>query len=66
MIFNKSDIPFFNELELVDYQVKKDNITYDVYEASEWECAKKVDALMENEFEGYEIDEYKIEKNINF
>lgn len=63
MIFNKSDIPFFNELELVNYQVKKDNITYDVYEANCWETAQKVDKLMGDDFIGYEIDEYKIERN---
>ncbi len=65
MIFNKSDIPFFNELDLVGYQVKKDNKVYDVYEANCWETAQKVDELMGNDFEGYDIDEYKINNNIN-
>lgn len=64
MIFNKNDVPFFYELDLVDYQVKKDNVTYDVYEANCWETAQKVDELMGNDFIGYDIDEYKIECDI--
>ncbi len=65
MIFNKSDVPFFNELDLVSYQVQKDNKVYDVYEANCWETAQKVDEFMGNDFVGYDIDEYKINNNID-
>lgn len=65
MIFEKEDIPFFDELKKTDRLVSKDNQEYHLYEAPNWEIAKKVDDLMGNENIGYDIDEYSVDNNIN-
>jgi len=65
MLFKKEDIPFFDELKRTDRVVRKDDKEYYLYDAPSWEVAKKVDALMGNDWLGYDIDEYSIDKNIN-
>lgn len=65
MIFERDDIPFFSELKKTDRVVLKDNEKYCLYEAPTWELAKKVDALMDNEGIGFDIDDYIVNKNIN-
>lgn len=63
--YNKDDIPFFNELEKTNKQILKDNITYDVYQAPTWEVAQKVDAFMDKDGLGYDLDEYQVNNNLN-
>lgn len=63
MIFKKDDIPFFNDLKKTNQMIKKDNEEFNLYEAPTWELAQKVDDLMGNEWDGYDIDEYTIDKN---
>lgn len=65
MIFEKEDIPFFDELKKTDKIISKDNQEYYLYEATNWNIAKKVDAFMGNENLGYDIDEYSVDNNIN-
>lgn len=65
MIFEKEDIPFFHELEKTNKLISKDNQEYYLYEAPNWDIAKKVDAFIGNENLGYNIDEYSIDNNIN-
>lgn len=65
MLFKKEEVPFFNELNRTDRVVNKDNKEYHLYEAPTWDIAKKVDALMGNDWLGYDIDEYSVDKNIN-
>lgn len=65
MIFKRDDIPFFDELNKTNHVICKDNKEYYLYDAPTWEIAKKVDAFMGNEWLGYDIDEYTVEKNIN-
>ncbi len=64
MIFNKNDIPFFNELEKTNRVIRKDNIEYNLYSAPTWEVAQKVDALMGNDDLGFDIDDYAIDKDV--
>lgn len=65
MIFEKENIPFFNELKKTNRVILKDNEKYCLYEASTWKLAKKVDALMDNNGFGFDIDDYIVNKNIN-
>lgn len=65
MIFEKENIPFFNELKKTNRVILKDNEKYCLYEASTQELAKKVDALMDNNGLGFDIDDYIVNKNIN-
>lgn len=65
MIFKKDDIPFFDELNKTNRVVCKDNKEYHLYDAPNWEVAKKIDALMGDDWLGYDIDEYSVDKNIN-
>lgn len=62
MIFDKNNIPFFNDLEKTNIIVNKDNINYYLYTATNWDIAQKIDALMGNEL-GYDIDEFLVNKN---
>lgn len=66
MIFNENEVPFFNELEITDIMVSVDNIEYNLYQAKTWDMAKQIDALMDskNIGVGYDIDEYRIKKDI--
>ncbi len=66
MIFNENEVPFFNELEITDIMVSIDNIEYNLYRAKTWDIAKQIDALMDskNIGVGYDIDEYRIKKDI--
>lgn len=63
MIFDKEDIPFFNELENTNKIIRKDNVDYNLYSAPTWEIAQKVDAFMGNDELGFSIDDYVIDKN---
>lgn len=63
MIFDKEDIPFFNELEKTNQVIRKDNIDYNLYSAPNWDIAQKVDAFMGNDELGFSIDDYIIEKS---
>lgn len=66
MLFRKEEIPFFDELNKTDRVVRKDDKEYYLYDASTWEVAKKIDALMDDKgWLGYDIDEYSVDKNIN-
>ncbi len=65
MIFERDDIPFFSELKKTNRVILKDNEKYFLYEAPTWKFAKKVDALMDNEGIGFDIDDYIVNKNIN-
>ena len=58
MLFKKDEVPFFDELEKTNKVVLKDNKKYYLYDAPTWDVAQKVDALMGNEFIGYDIDDY--------
>ena len=66
MIFSENEVPFFNELEITDIMVSVDNIEYNLYQAKTWDMAKQIDALMDskNIGVGYDIDEYRIKKDI--
>ena len=66
MIFNENEVPFFNELEITDIMVSVDNIEYNLYQAKTWDMAKQIDSLMDskNIGVGYDIDEYRIKKDI--
>ena len=66
MIFNENEVPFFNELEITDIMVSVDNIEYNLYQAKTWDMAKRIDALMDskNIGVGYDIDEYRLKKDI--
>ena len=46
--------------------VSVDNIEYNLYRAKTWDMAKQIDALMDskNIGVGYDIDEYRIKKDI--
>lgn len=65
MIFEKDKVPFFDDLKRLDRQVEMDNNVYELYEASDWDTAKKVDNIMGNNNLGFDVDEYEINKNIN-
>ena len=65
MIFEKDKVPFFDDLKKLDRQVEMDNNVYELYEASNWDTAQKVDDIMGNNNLGFDVDEYEINKNIN-
>ena len=65
MIFEKDKVPFFDDLKKLDRQVEMDNNVYELYEASNWDTAQKVDDIMGNNDLGFDVDEYEINKNIN-
>ena len=67
MVFDKEEIPFFDELEKTNQIIEKDNQEYNLYRAPTWELAQKVDALMDSENIGigYSIDDYLKEEKIN-
>ena len=65
MIFDKNEIPFFNDLKNTNRVIIKDNNTYEMYEAPNWDIAQRVDAYMDQYNDvGFEIDEYEINKDI--
>lgn len=64
-LYNKDNIPFFDELKKTDKIISIDNQKYSLYEAPNWELAQKIDILMGNQELGYEIDEYLVNKDIN-
>lgn len=65
MLFDKNDIPFFNELEKTNRVILMDNQEYHLYESPTWEIAQKVDALMGDDELGFSIDDYELNKKIN-
>lgn len=65
MLFDKDDIPFFNDLENTNKKVKLNGNIYDLYSAPTWELAQRVDSLMGNDSLGYDIDDYLIDEDIS-
>ena len=63
MIFKRDDIPFFDELEKTTQSVLYNDTEYRIYEAPNWEAAKKVDEFMGDEELGLEIDVFKLIPN---
>lgn len=64
MIFNKSDIPFFDELKQTNTIVNFNDTNYNLYEAPTWELAQRIDGLMGSDFLGYSIDDYSVDNDI--
>ena len=65
MLFDKGEVPFLNQLNKTNRQVKVDGWIYYLYDAPNWDLAKKIDSLMGNDSLGYDIDDYEIKKDIN-
>lgn len=61
MIFDISDIPHYDRLELKDYKVKLDDKVYDLYDARTWSDAEIINNMFGNRM-GYSIDEHRIDK----
>ena len=60
MIFEKGQVPFFDELKRTEKIISKDGKEYYLYEAPTWDVAQKVDAFMVNNDLGYDIDDYLV------
>lgn len=66
MVFNKDEVPFFNELEKTKKIILFENENYYLYDAPTWEIAQKIDALMDSKKIGlgYDIDDYELKESI--
>lgn len=61
LLFDANEIPYLDRLERKDYQVKYEDIIYDIYDAKTWEDTKLINNLFGDRM-GFEIDDYKINK----
>lgn len=61
LLFNANEIPYLDRLEKKDYQVKYEDIVYDIYDARTWEDTQLINDLFGDRM-GFDIDDYKINK----
>ena len=61
LLFEASAIPYLERLEKKDYQVKYEDIVYDIYDAKTWEDTQLINDLFGDRM-GFDIDDYKINK----